>query len=118
MFLLSSSDPTMTLRVTSTGPERSISANNTYCYAGEQQLFCDLDSKISCETDCFVCLCKQEELEEYSLRSRGLCLVPMECTLGVAQTNGADIWAPLNTPAFSLKSNSFDDRIHHHRHHF
>uniref|UniRef100_A0A1J3H763 BHLH domain-containing protein n=1 Tax=Noccaea caerulescens TaxID=107243 RepID=A0A1J3H763_NOCCA len=49
----------------------------------------------------------QEELEEDSLRSRGLCLVPMECTLGVAQTNGADIWAPLNTPtspAFSLKS--------------
>ncbi|CAF1699715.1 hypothetical protein HID58_051770 [Brassica napus] len=38
----------------------------------------------------------QEEMEEYSLRSRGLCLVPMEYTLGVAQSNGADIWAPIN----------------------
>ncbi|KAJ0240267.1 Transcription factor bHLH154 [Hirschfeldia incana] len=41
-----------------------------------------------------------EELEEYSLRSRGLCLVPMEYTVGVAQTNGADIWAPVKTPNF------------------
>ncbi|ESQ51756.1 hypothetical protein EUTSA_v10017421mg [Eutrema salsugineum] len=51
----------------------------------------------------------QEELEENSLRSRGLCLVPMEYTLGVAQTNGADIWAHVKTPttpAFNLKSNS------------
>ncbi|KAF3553399.1 hypothetical protein F2Q69_00011568 [Brassica cretica] len=47
-----------------------------------------------------------EEVEEYSLRSRGLCLVPMEYTVGVAQTNGADIWAPVKTPAFSLQSNS------------
>ncbi|KAF8099476.1 hypothetical protein N665_0243s0039 [Sinapis alba] len=52
----------------------------------------------------------EEELEEeYSLRSRGLCLVPMEYTIGVGQTNGADIWAPVKTPtspAFSLQSNS------------
>ncbi|CAH8330944.1 unnamed protein product [Eruca vesicaria subsp. sativa] len=39
------------------------------------------------------------ELEDYSLRSRGLCLVPMEYTLGVAQSNGADIWSPpVTTP--------------------
>ncbi|CAN8247653.1 unnamed protein product [Cochlearia groenlandica] len=50
------------------------------------------------------------EEEEYSLGRRGLCLVPMEYTIGVAQTNGADIWTPVKTPtsppAFDLKSNS------------
>ncbi|XP_010462572.1 PREDICTED: transcription factor bHLH113-like [Camelina sativa] len=51
----------------------------------------------------------QEELVQYSLRNRGLCLVPMENTVGVAQSNGADIWAPVNTPvspAFSVTSQS------------
>ncbi|KAL0797401.1 hypothetical protein Bca101_052575 [Brassica carinata] len=51
----------------------------------------------------------QEELELYSLRNRGLCLVPMEYTAGVAQSNGADIWAPVKTPpspAFGVKSQS------------
>ncbi|CAN7036336.1 unnamed protein product [Brassica rapa subsp. trilocularis] len=51
----------------------------------------------------------QEELEQYSLRNRGLCLVPMEYTAGVAQSNGADIWAPVKTPpspAFGVKSQS------------
>ncbi|ANM60678.1 Helix-loop-helix DNA-binding domain superfamily [Arabidopsis thaliana x Arabidopsis arenosa] len=51
----------------------------------------------------------QEELEQYSLRNRGLCLVPMENTVGVAQSNGADIWAPVKTPlspAFSVTSQS------------
>ncbi|XP_010469680.1 PREDICTED: transcription factor bHLH113-like [Camelina sativa] len=54
----------------------------------------------------------QEELEEYSLRSRGLCLVPLEYTSGVAQTNGADIWAPVkktptsSTHAFNLSSSN------------
>ncbi|CAH8354467.1 unnamed protein product [Eruca vesicaria subsp. sativa] len=49
----------------------------------------------------------QEELEQYSLRNRGLCLVPMEYTAGVAQSNGADIWAPVKTPpspAFGVQS--------------
>ncbi|XP_054811479.1 transcription factor bHLH153 isoform X2 [Prosopis cineraria] len=36
----------------------------------------------------------------YSLRSRGLCLVPVSYTIGVAQSNGADIWAPTkSTPS-------------------
>ncbi|XP_010475285.1 PREDICTED: transcription factor bHLH113-like [Camelina sativa] len=51
----------------------------------------------------------QEELEQYSLRNRGLCLIPMENTVGVAQSNGADIWAPVKTPlspAFSVTSQS------------
>ncbi|CAN6482420.1 unnamed protein product [Victoria cruziana] len=34
-----------------------------------------------------------EELR-YDLRSRGLCLVPVECSLHVASSNGADLWAP------------------------
>ncbi|KAK9141267.1 hypothetical protein Scep_010948 [Stephania cephalantha] len=37
------------------------------------------------------------ESEKYSLRSRGLCLVPMSCTLRVARSNGADIWAPIKS---------------------
>ncbi|KAK4803813.1 hypothetical protein SAY86_003630 [Trapa natans] len=36
-------------------------------------------------------------LEPYSLRSRGLCIVPISCTAGVAGTNGADIWAPIKS---------------------
>ncbi|KAL0723889.1 hypothetical protein Bca4012_038488 [Brassica carinata] len=38
------------------------------------------------------------EMEQYSLRNRGLCLVPMDSTVGVAQSNGADIWASVKTP--------------------
>jgi len=49
-------------------------------------------------------------VEEYSLRSKGLCLVPLEYTSEVAQTNGADIWAPVKTPtsshAFNLSSSN------------
>ncbi|KAG7638129.1 Transcription factor bHLH154 [Arabidopsis thaliana] len=52
----------------------------------------------------------EEEVEEYSLRSKGLCLVPLEYTSEVAQTNGADIWAPVKTPtsshAFNLSSSN------------
>ncbi|GMI64434.1 hypothetical protein like AT1G05710 [Hibiscus trionum] len=33
----------------------------------------------------------------YGLRNRGLCLVPISCTAGVASSNGADIWAPIKT---------------------
>ncbi|EOA37180.1 hypothetical protein CARUB_v10010563mg [Capsella rubella] len=50
-----------------------------------------------------------QELEQYNLRNRGLCLVPMENTVGVAQSNGADIWAPVKTPlspTFSVTSQS------------
>ncbi|XP_011625214.1 transcription factor bHLH113 [Amborella trichopoda] len=35
-----------------------------------------------------------EEESKYDLRSRGLCLVPVSCTLHVASSNGADFWAP------------------------
>ncbi|OAY51824.1 transcription factor bHLH153 isoform X1 [Manihot esculenta] len=38
-----------------------------------------------------------QELEQYSLRIRGLCLVPISCTVGVARSNGADLWAPIKT---------------------
>ncbi|KAK8571496.1 hypothetical protein V6N12_027583 [Hibiscus sabdariffa] len=41
----------------------------------------------------------------YCLRNRGLCLVPVSCTAGVARSNGADIWAPIKTtsPKFDKK---------------
>ncbi|MFS7933470.1 putative transcription factor bHLH family [Helianthus anomalus] len=32
------------------------------------------------------------------LRTRGLCLVPVECTLHVAESNGADLWSPAMGP--------------------
>ncbi|CAL9079343.1 unnamed protein product [Musa textilis] len=38
-----------------------------------------------------------EERECYSLRSRGLCLMPVASTLEIAQSNGADLWAPANS---------------------
>ncbi|KNA21612.1 hypothetical protein SOVF_041430 isoform B [Spinacia oleracea] len=38
-----------------------------------------------------------EEAVHYNLRSKGLCLVPIECTAGLAGSNGADIWAPIKT---------------------
>ncbi|KAJ9701696.1 hypothetical protein PVL29_006882 [Vitis rotundifolia] len=46
---------------------------------------------------------KMQELEPYSLRSRGLCLVPISYTVGVARSNGADIWAPIKTTDSSPK---------------
>lgn len=40
---------------------------------------------------------KMEDPVNHSLRSKGLCLVPIECTAGLAGSNGADIWAPIKT---------------------
>ncbi|WOL14329.1 transcription factor bHLH113-like [Canna indica] len=40
---------------------------------------------------------KMEEGEHHSLRNRGLCLVPVSSTYQIAQSNGADIWAPVNS---------------------
>ncbi|GFY81316.1 basic helix-loop-helix (bHLH) DNA-binding superfamily protein [Actinidia rufa] len=40
---------------------------------------------------------KMQDVEPYRLRSKGLCLVPISCTVGVAGSNGADIWAPIKT---------------------
>ncbi|XP_050256128.1 transcription factor bHLH153 isoform X3 [Quercus robur] len=52
---------------------------------------------------------KMQELGPYSLRSRGLCLVPVSCTAGVARSNGADIWAPIKTtsPKFEKAISQF-----------
>ncbi|KAF3451044.1 hypothetical protein FNV43_RR07133 [Rhamnella rubrinervis] len=52
---------------------------------------------------------KMQELEAYSLRSRGLCLVPVSCTLGVDRSNGADIWAPIKntSPKFEKPMTQF-----------
>ncbi|CAI0628790.1 unnamed protein product [Linum tenue] len=35
-----------------------------------------------------------QQEQEKDLRSRGLCLVPLSCTLQVGNDNGADYWAP------------------------
>ncbi|RWW68401.1 hypothetical protein BHE74_00024089 [Ensete ventricosum] len=40
---------------------------------------------------------KMEGNDHYSLRSHGLCLVPLSSTFQIAQSNGADLWAPVNT---------------------
>ncbi|KAK4740928.1 hypothetical protein SAY87_024516 [Trapa incisa] len=49
-------------------------------------------------------------LESYSLRRRGLCLVPISCTTGVARTNGADLWAPIKatSPKFEKPISHFN----------
>ncbi|RAL50059.1 hypothetical protein DM860_017969 [Cuscuta australis] len=38
-----------------------------------------------------------QESHPYSLRGKGLCLVPLSYTNGVASSNGADIWAPVKS---------------------
>jgi hypothetical protein len=38
-----------------------------------------------------------EDPDHYCLRNRGLCLVPVDLTLPLTQSNGADLWAPANT---------------------
>ncbi|XP_020970591.1 transcription factor bHLH153 isoform X1 [Arachis ipaensis] len=54
---------------------------------------------------------KDPGLEPCSLRSRGLCLVPVSLTIGVAESNGADIWAPIKTttspPKFEKEAAQF-----------
>ncbi|XP_038678867.1 transcription factor bHLH153-like isoform X2 [Tripterygium wilfordii] len=50
---------------------------------------------------------KLQEVEQCSLRKRGLCLVPVAYTIGVARSNGADIWAPIKTTTSPKFGNSF-----------
>ncbi|KAE8694873.1 C2 and GRAM domain-containing protein [Hibiscus syriacus] len=38
-----------------------------------------------------------QDIEHYSLRSQGLCLVPISYTVKVARSNGADIWSLIKT---------------------
>ncbi|XP_022849163.1 transcription factor bHLH154-like isoform X1 [Olea europaea var. sylvestris] len=38
-----------------------------------------------------------QEVKPPNLKSKGLCLVPISFTDGVASSNGADIWAPIKT---------------------
>ncbi|KAJ4841940.1 hypothetical protein Tsubulata_014012 [Turnera subulata] len=45
---------------------------------------------------------QKQEPGQHSLRSRGLCLVPISCTAGVARSNGADLWAPIKTSSPKL----------------
>ncbi|KAK8474761.1 hypothetical protein V6N11_046703 [Hibiscus sabdariffa] len=51
-----------------------------------------------------------QDVEHYSLRSQGLCLVLISYTAGVARSNGADIWAPIKTtsPKFDKAISPFN----------
>ncbi|GMJ08494.1 hypothetical protein like AT1G05710 [Hibiscus trionum] len=51
-----------------------------------------------------------QDVENFSLRSQGLCLVPISYTAGVAHSNGADIWAPIKTtsPIFDKAISPFN----------
>nr|XP_043610915.1 transcription factor bHLH153 [Erigeron canadensis] len=40
---------------------------------------------------------QSQGIESYNLKSKGLRLVPVSYTMGVASSNGADIWAPIKT---------------------
>ncbi|KAB2092174.1 hypothetical protein ES319_A02G011200v1 [Gossypium barbadense] len=48
--------------------------------------------------------------DQYNLRNRGLCLAPISCTVGLARSNGADIWAPIKTtsPKFDKVISQFN----------
>ncbi|KAI0508195.1 hypothetical protein KFK09_014330 [Dendrobium nobile] len=37
----------------------------------------------------------QQGEDFYSLKSRGLCLIPVAATVQIARSNGADMWAPI-----------------------
>ena len=64
----------------------------------------DLDNDETSSIICFLILTcvvlllltnqESEEEAKKDLRSRGLCLVPVSCTLQVGSDNGADYWAP------------------------
>ncbi|KAE8674670.1 Detected protein of confused Function [Hibiscus syriacus] len=51
-----------------------------------------------------------QDVEHYSLRSQGICLVPISYTAGVARSNGVDIWAPIKTtsPKFNKTISPFN----------
>ncbi|KAJ3675396.1 hypothetical protein LUZ60_004438 [Juncus effusus] len=38
-----------------------------------------------------------DDSEYYNLRNRGLCLMPVGLTQNIAKSNGADLWAPINS---------------------
>nr|DAD25265.1 TPA_asm: hypothetical protein HUJ06_026729 [Nelumbo nucifera] len=56
---------------------------------------------------------KIQESEQYSLSSRGLCLVPISRTLSVVRSNGADIWAPIkaSSPSSKMPRPNFIDMV-------
>ncbi|KAL2324237.1 hypothetical protein Fmac_023295 [Flemingia macrophylla] len=52
-----------------------------------------------------------EEEARKDLRSRGLCLIPVGCTIHVAGSNGADFWSPAaigHQPSQAVKQNQQD----------
>ncbi|XP_022874960.1 transcription factor bHLH153-like isoform X2 [Olea europaea var. sylvestris] len=49
------------------------------------------------------------EVEQHNLKSKGLCLVPISFTDGVASSNGADIWAPIKSSSPNSRRSISDD---------
>ncbi|XP_011091561.1 transcription factor bHLH113 isoform X2 [Sesamum indicum] len=47
--------------------------------------------------------------EPCSLKSKGLCLVPISFTVGVVSSNGADIWAPIKTSHLNSRRSISDE---------
>ncbi|KAJ3696839.1 hypothetical protein LUZ61_000544 [Rhynchospora tenuis] len=41
--------------------------------------------------------CNVQDPEYYNLRNRGLCLLPVALTHSIPRSNGADLWAPVNS---------------------
>ncbi|XP_022874962.1 transcription factor bHLH153-like isoform X4 [Olea europaea var. sylvestris] len=50
-----------------------------------------------------------KEVEQHNLKSKGLCLVPISFTDGVASSNGADIWAPIKSSSPNSRRSISDD---------
>ncbi|XP_022874961.1 transcription factor bHLH153-like isoform X3 [Olea europaea var. sylvestris] len=50
-----------------------------------------------------------QEVEQHNLKSKGLCLVPISFTDGVASSNGADIWAPIKSSSPNSRRSISDD---------
>ncbi|KAL0413919.1 UNVERIFIED_CONTAM: Transcription factor, partial [Sesamum radiatum] len=44
-----------------------------------------------------------------SLKSKGLCLVPISFNVGVVSSNGADIWAPIKTSHLNSRRSISDE---------
>ncbi|XP_022874959.1 transcription factor bHLH153-like isoform X1 [Olea europaea var. sylvestris] len=55
------------------------------------------------------CVYHFKEVEQHNLKSKGLCLVPISFTDGVASSNGADIWAPIKSSSPNSRRSISDD---------
>ncbi|PIN07353.1 hypothetical protein CDL12_20079 [Handroanthus impetiginosus] len=52
---------------------------------------------------------ESQDDEPWSLNAKGLCLVPISFTVGIARSNGADIWAPIKTSPNNSRRLIYDE---------